>query len=255
MDERDSGTCLLGHPCAIGGSARLPCPRWQMAFAPTFHPELLDAPLRTKRDRVIGVGLGGDIYAPGVNPMWREQVFEVEHQCALRGKGHLFIHLTKRPAAIDLTGIAWPDLPSQWMGVSVTDDRVYKLIQTLADHCGPQAHRWVSFEPVLSEIVLPTEWDILADWFRRFRIEFVVIGGLTDGNRRIIPPDEPGGLQWQWAQTILLAAYAANCRIFCKGLHRNVWRHLRNPRTAAWMQGPRDLRELPPEWETLRRKP
>jgi len=167
------------------------------------------------------------------------------------GKAHVFVHLTKNPYAID-AGL-W-DLPTQWMGVSCTDDRAYHLIEALDAHCGEAAHRWVSFEPVLSEVQPAEDWRDMADWLRSCRVKFVVVGGLTDGQRRIVPPSEPGGLQVEWAQTIINAACAAGCAVFCKGLYATVWRNLLNPRTGMFMQSPTELRELRDEWLALRRR-
>ncbi len=220
------------------------------AFAPAFHPECLDAPRRLRFPRVIGVALGGDLWSPGIDPDWRRQVATVEELCFYEGCGHVFVHLTKNPDAIK-PGFA--RLDNQWMGVSVTDDRAHDLIETLDDQCLPYVHRWVSFEPVLSAVQPMGTWESLADWLRAAGVKFVVLGGLTDGQRHIVPPHEPGGLRVEWAQTIITAGCAAGIPIFCKGLHGAVWPRLVNPLTGERFWAATELRQLPPEWIAIRR--
>jgi len=194
--------------------------------------------------------LGGDIYAPGVDPDWRQRVANVEFNWDLLAYGDQFVQLTKNPYKIEPN--LW-NLPNQWMGVSCTDDRAYHLIEALDANCGPRVHRWVSFEPVLSQVHSADEWHDMADWLHQFRVEFVVLGGLSDGEGRIVPPNEPGGLRASWAQPIIDAAWTTGAKLFCKNLSGQVWRTLVNPCTGKPMQGPHELREIPDAWLALRR--
>ncbi len=93
----------------------------------------------------------------------------------------------------------------------------------------------------------------MADWLRRFHVEFAVLGGLSDGSGRIIPPYDLGGMQWEWAQTVVNATCAAGCKVFLKNIASAVWANLTNPRTGNCFEGPRELRELPDEWLALKR--
>ena len=132
-------------------------------------PELLDQPLRWTRPRRIFVNSMSDLFHDGVPDDFLPYVFSV----MAVAKRHVFQILTKRPErmrkvmndyaffdtvscfakqghGVEITADDWP-LPNVWLGVSVenqatADERIPLLLDT------PAAVRWVSAEPLLSEI-------------------------------------------------------------------------------------------------------
>ena len=198
-------------------------------FKPTFHPERLTAPLRTRRDYLIAVGFGGDMWSNGVVPDWRRQVCDVERQCPQ----HTFVHLTKCPENIRDEEI----LPNGWYGTSICvdadSDRIAPLYELMLRTDG---HFWISFEPVLENL---RHIDVIGfDW--------IVVGGLSDSRGRVIRPDE-GGTRAEWIQSILDAVAHAGVPIYAKNLG-GIWHELRRPRSGEWLKSPTELRELPREW-------
>lgn len=219
------------------------CHRREDCFAPTYHPELLDAPLRTRRDRNIIVGIESDPFCPGMKPEWRKPVWDMMEECYRQGRRHNFIMLTKNPAGIIEGEI--PDLPTVWFGVSLTgaQDRE-KLGIFLSRVIGWQLHPWTSFEPSLG--LTDITFSDLCD------IEFAVIGGLTDGHRRVIPPEE-GGTRAEWVGQAIRVAGNAGCDIFLKSLDPPRLVGSMHPSTGELLTSVRQLRQLPQEWLRLRR--
>jgi protein gp37 len=138
-----------------------------------------------------------------------------------------------------------PDLYEIWLGVSVVGERDFWKLDALRSYTPWMCRRWASFEPL---IACDTGGMKLEFEIRSAEIRFVVIGGLSDGQGRVIPPSEPYGLRAEWVQPILDAAAEAGCRIFCKNLRREVWSRLVNPRSHKLMESAVELREVPDEW-------
>jgi protein gp37 len=184
---------------------------------------------------VIFVGFGGDLWCPGGKPEWRQRVFEVERQCPQ----HVFVHLTKNPKEIlnDRERGNW----QAWYGASVCGRR--ELDFRAACLLYRTEKRWLSFEPLITDVELYS-----TRLLGYYGVRFIVIGGLSNGAGRIIPPSEEYGLRAEWAQPIIDAAADAGCRIFLKNLHRDVWTRLVNPRTGELMRSAVELREVPDEW-------
>lgn len=124
------------------------------------HPERLGTPLRWKKSRRIFVNSMSDLFHEAIPDDFIVNVFDA---MALAAR-HTFQVLTKRPERmIKLMprlaerytcrdGSGWP-LTNVWLGVSVEDQetadaRLPLLLQT------PAAVRWVSAEPLLSEVDL-----------------------------------------------------------------------------------------------------
>ena len=120
-----------------------------------LHPERLDQPLRWRRPRRVFVVSMGDLFHQQVPDEFIDDVFarmfEAQH--------HTYLVLTKRPQRmLDYVHSYGPrcfieDAPYIWLGVTVEDqraaeERIPLLLAT------PAAVRWVSVEPMLSEIDL-----------------------------------------------------------------------------------------------------
>lgn len=181
------------------------------------HPERLETPLRWQKPRRIFVNSMSDLFHEGVPDDFIVHVFIT---MALADK-HTFQILTKRPGRManllnsddfqeevtyvegeDASGhscygnFPWP-LPNVWLGVScedqaTADERIPLLLQT------PAAVRWISAEPMLSEINLDTD---LADGLHALGcgdndctcgdrgIDWVVSGGESGPKARPSHPD------------------------------------------------------------------
>lgn len=212
------------------------------SFKPQFHPEALDAPLRTRKPKVIAVGFGGDIYSEGVDPEWRRQVFEVMGKCERIGMGHRFICLTKRPENIrsgEFCGV--PRRPT--IGVSVTSndeaDRIW-MVQTRMPFRSPS---WVSFEPVLGPCVGDKRLRLDAD------VAFAVIGGLSNGAGQVVKPED-GGTRPEYVQPLLNACHEAGVKVFLKNL-QPIIKQLIDPRTGRLFKNQNEWREVPDEWRQI----
>jgi protein gp37 len=151
-------------------------PDWH--FRPTWHENRLWQPLHWRKPRRVGVCFMGDLWHPAIR--WGDQmdVLEVIEQCPQ----HDFLMLTKRAKRMCDSFRAiedvqdWP-LPNLWLGVSIcTADELPKL-NDLRDT--PAALRWVSFEPLLTD--LPNLSLTGIDW--------VVLGGETGAGARPMQPE------------------------------------------------------------------
>lgn len=209
----------VGWPIVTGCS--MGCPTcWARAmahrfdggdFAPTFHPDRLDAPLRKTKPAVVLVAFRGDLFDPAI----RDEQIAAAFGVMAEVERHTFVVLTKQalrarqwgawvwdesgrsPAdycrhyASNGSGLGmmrtagpfaahddrWP-LPNVWLGVSVTnqhdaDSRIPDLLAT------PAAHRWVSVEP----LVAPVD---LTRWLPPFEVHISARGPVSDEARAAV---------------------------------------------------------------------
>lgn len=121
-------------------------------FRVTIHPDRLEQPLRWRKPRRVFVCSMSDFFHPSI-PLWFEaKMLDVMRRCPQ----HTFQILTKRTEQLALFDkvCGWPDdLPNVWLGVSAenqeaADERIPALM------CVPAAVRFVSCEPLLSDIDL-----------------------------------------------------------------------------------------------------
>jgi len=208
-------------------------------FHPTAHPGVLEAVRRLRKPRVIAWNFDGDAWCKGVEPEWRRDMFAVvtdnpQHQHIFLTKAYRLHHVSTEADPVHIALFR----PNCWFGYSITQNEESTRWAEGPTFC----NRWVSFEPILG----PFNKEHIREGLEIVGVSFIVIGGLSDGNRRIIPPAE-GGTRAEWIQPILDAAAEAGCRIYCKNLS-GIWRDLVNPRTGKPMTGPRELRETPSEW-------
>ena len=232
--------------CAVKGRALCwaECKAWRTGdpdFAPAFHPELLPCIGRLHRPRNIAVGFGGDMWSPGVDIEWKMQTWRIERLYPRNN----YIHLTKCARAV---GTPWYLPPRIWMGISVCnqgDASQIHIIQNVQRHTTRVLHakRWISFEPILGPLLPEIGWFI--------DISFVVIGGLSDGNGRIIPPDE-GGTRAEWIDPLIQQVHNAGVPCYLKNLRRDVLRQITNPRTGRPFETMNEMRDLPKEWLALK---
>ncbi len=163
-------------------------------FKPTFHEKHLSDPLKWKKPRRIFVCSMGDLFHEDVPMEWIYRVFNVMKWCPQ----HTFLLLTKRPErAKVLLKTLMRDYYSEesdpitayfshvWLGVTVEHlnyvDRIAILQETNF------AHRFVSFEPLLSYVYIATCVSKTAYYKRP--IEWVIVGGETGPRAREMKPE------------------------------------------------------------------
>ena len=124
----------------------------QKAYAggePVLIEKELDAPLKLKKPAIIGVQFMGDLFYEKVPGEFITKVFYAMQQ----SPQHIFLVLTKRPKRMAEFLYKTPDLPHIYLGVTcenqrTADERIPILLQI------PAATRFISIEPMLSEINL-----------------------------------------------------------------------------------------------------
>lgn len=133
-------------------------------FRVTFHPDRLDQPLKWKKPRKIFVCSMGDLFHEDVKHDWIKEIGRIMYLCPQ----HAFMVLTKRPERMkEIFGPPpkendwFKPLKNLWAGVTCenqeqADKRIPILLQI------PAAVRFVSAEPLLSEIDFSDEDD--HDW-------------------------------------------------------------------------------------------
>ena len=188
----------------------------------------LDEPLHWKKPRRVFVNSMSDLFHEKVNFEWIKKVWNVISECPQ----HTFQILTKRPqrmldfaqwmaGADDISIAAWPR--NTWLGVSVedqstADERIPLLLKT------PASVRFISAEPLLSEIKLRWEWvsagkplgggpqvNLREPWAEPTplpKLDWVICGGESGPGARPMHPD--------WARTIRDQCNAAAVPFFFK---------------------------------------
>ncbi len=121
---------------------------------PTFLPENLDMPLRTRKPARVFVAPMSDFFHEKCEPIWQDKAGLVMAKCIR----HCFMVLTKRPKNIQpwinrmIDDGLWP-MSNLWLGVSAENqERAEERIPILLSI--PAAVHFVSCEPLLSSIDL-----------------------------------------------------------------------------------------------------
>jgi len=171
------------------------------SFAPTFHPERLQQPLRAKKTSRIFVGSMADLFGEwdwktGNNTLPRHsvvgEILDIVDQCPQ----HTFIFLTKNPR-----GMQGFDFPANcWCGTSVenqekADARIPELLRVKCKT------KFISLEPILGAV----DFDFVAgpgdpDW--------LIIGAQTG----------PGAVKpnADWIDNAISQCMEANVPVFVK---------------------------------------
>lgn len=164
------------------------CPQCN-AFVPHFHPERLDAPTQLKDPARIFACDMSDLFGKGVEREWQECIFQTMRQTPQ----HTYQTLTKQ-------GIGATDIPDNvWFGVSVhSQAMVVRAMDIL--HDTDANLKWVSFEPLMGNIVAPLLFDMV-DW--------IVIGALSRGHEKVQP-------QAAWVNGLLQQAEDSHLPVMMK---------------------------------------
>jgi protein gp37 len=166
--------------------------RYKDGFKLTLHEDLLDAPRKWKKPRVIFVNSMSDLFHKDVPTEFIKRAFETMNECPQ----HTFQILTKRSGRLKTIANKLEWTPNIWMGVSVEDDRVYQRIHDLREV--PAHVRFLSCEPLIG----PTEGLPLEG------IHWVIVGGESGPGAR--PMEEA------WVRSIKDQCKAAGSAFFFK---------------------------------------
>jgi protein gp37 len=146
--------------------------RYGDGFKPTLHDDLIDAPRKWRRPRLIFVNSMSDLFQDAVPDAFIRRVFETMRDCPQ----HTFQILTKRSDRLRQLGASLPWSPNIWMGVSVENARVKGRI---ADLGAVPAHvRFISCEPLIGPL----------DNLDLDRIHWVIVGGESGPRARTMQP-------------------------------------------------------------------
>lgn len=172
------------------------------AFKPHWHSEQLELLYRWRKPRRVFVQSMGDLFGDWVPA---SQIGSVFVACNTNPR-HTYLFLTKNPRGVPHY-LQWPE--RSWLGVSVTnqadaDERIPLLLQT------PAAHRFVSFEPLLSAVDLERSyWDEDRGCHLEPMIDWAILGAQTGAGSKPIDPE--------WVSDLTLECDAYRVPVFHKG--------------------------------------
>ncbi|MCB1601373.1 MAG: phage Gp37/Gp68 family protein [Lysobacterales bacterium] len=194
--------------------------RYRNGFAVTLHEDLLEAPRRWSKPRLIFVNSMSDLFHEDVPEEFIARVFATMKACPQ----HTFQVLTKRSERLRELAPRLPWPKNVWMGVSVEDDRVQSRILDLAEV--PAHVRFLSCEPLIG----PLRSLSLKG------IHWCIVGGESGPKAR---PME----RW-WVESILRQCKAADVAFFFKqwgGVRKHVTGRELDGRTWDELPASRDL--------------
>ena len=206
--------------------------RYQWTGDVRFHPELLDAPLHTKKPGRVFTVPTGDLFHEGVT--W-DQIDAV--LAVMAATPHLrYVIVTKRPERMHVcfTDRERPQtlvdpLPNVWLVPTVWDqESADRVIPILLDT--PAAVRWVSIEPMLGAVDLrqwlyeeayDPEYGPLGPTGPGHWLDLVVLGGETGPGARPMRPE--------WALSVYRQCKAAGVPFWFKQWGREHPFHIPGP--------------------------
>jgi protein gp37 len=189
--------------------------RYADGFKPTLHDDLIDAPRKWKRPRLIFVNSMSDLFQDAVPDAFIRRVFETMRDCPQ----HTFQILTKRSDRLRQLGASLPWSPNIWMGVSVENARVKSRIADLA--AVPAHVRFLSCEPLIGPL----------DNLNLDGIHWVIVGGESGPGARTMQP--------AWAESIQRQCVREGVAFFFK-----QWGGVRKKSTGRTLHG-RTYDEMP----------
>ncbi|MFB3812573.1 MAG: DUF5131 family protein [Terriglobales bacterium] len=182
--------------------------RYEHGLKVSLHPDLIDAPLKWRRPRLVFVNSMSDLFHEDVPLDFIQRVFET--MC--KARQHTFQVLTKRSSRLAKLADLLPWPRNVWMGVSVEDAN---NISRIADLRKVPAHvRFLSLEPLLG----PVEQLPLAG------IDWVIVGGESGPGAR--------PMQAEWVRSILAQCRRADVPFFFK-----QWGGQKKHRTGRLLDG------------------
>ena len=200
--------------------------RYANGFEPTLHWDLLDAPKRWNRPRVIFVNSMSDLFQDEVPLEFIRQAFATMAACPQ----HTFQILTKRAERVARFAHVLPWPTNVWMGVSVESARVLSRVDHLRKV--PAVVRFLSCEPLIGSL----------DELSLTGIDWVIVGGESGPKAR--PMREP------WVRTIQAKCREAHVAFFFKqwgGVRKHVTGRVLDGRTYDEMPLRRSDRSRSPD--------
>lgn len=164
--------CSVGKDCWAYGMAHRLKGRFgycsENPFRPTFHPNMLEKPLKRKKPTRYATCFMGDFaYA---KKEWMDKILDVVRRCPQ----HRFYFLTKCPDRKMLHRLEFPD--NAWVGVTINNQDDVWRADELRDNIKAKV-KYISFEP-LEECIDKINLD---------GISWVIIGART--GRHPMQPD------------------------------------------------------------------
>ena len=167
-------------------------PNYKNGFKVTYHPNVLNYPLKWKKSRMIFVNSMSDLFHEEVPIDFIKQIFEVMNQA----NWHIFQALTKRAERLlEISSkLKWTE--NIWMGVTVENSKYKERIELLKK---TQAKvKFLSLEPLLGDLgTLNLEG-----------IDWVIVGGESGPNAR--------PMKKEWVENILIQCRKQNVPFFFK---------------------------------------
>ncbi len=155
--------------------------RYANSFRPTLHDDLIDAPRKWKRPRLIFVNSMSDLFQDAIPDEFIRRVFQTMRECPQ----HTFQILTKRSQRLRQLGPSLSWSPNIWMGVSVEDERAKDRIADLA--AVPAHVRFLSCEPLIGPL----------EKLKLNGIHWVIVGGESGPGARPMLPEWVESIQDQ----------------------------------------------------------
>lgn len=189
--------------------------RYRNNFRVTLHEDLITAPLRWVKPKIVFVNSMSDLFHEDVPLIFIQRVFETMTHCPQ----HVFQILTKRSGRLLEVAHTLPWPPNIWMGVSVENQKVLQRVHDL--QCVPAQIRFLSCEPLIGPLVpLPLE-----------NIHWVIVGGESGPGAR--------PMKIEWVESILGQCKQHNVPFFFK-----QWGGVRKDRSGRILHG-RTYDEMP----------
>jgi len=142
--------------------------RYKSGFKVRTHPDVLDAPLKWRRPRVIFVNSMSDLFHEDVPISFIKRIFNIMNQCPQ----HTFQVLTKRGHRLAEISAELLWTHNIWMGVTVENNEVVDRVQNLLK-CHSRV-KFISCEPLLG----------LIPHLKLRKIDWVIVGGESGPNAR-----------------------------------------------------------------------
>lgn len=196
---------VMTHRFIEGQTRKLKDGRVEFNGVIRLHPERLDEPKRLRKPRKIFVGSMTDIFHHDVPDEYIDRIFAVFDEC----RQHTFQILTKRPERalsyfLDGEDGVFP-YDNVWVGTTVEDQKRMRLrIWDLID--APAAIRWLSVEPMLGPIRLPS----FKPGYRP--IDWIVIGCESLGR------NVGRECKLEWVRDLVAQCRSMRIRVFVKQL-------------------------------------
>ena len=143
------------HGCPYCYAERIAL-RFEGDFEPRFRRKRLDQPLSVREPQRVFVCSMADLFGEWVPDEWIARVLEVVRDASW----HRFLFLTKNPYRYRYW--EWPD--NAWLGATATDQASFDEAAWALHDDLEATVRFVSAEPLLEPIELPTFADRWLDW-------------------------------------------------------------------------------------------